>query len=364
MLYRSPPSTPLHILAFAETLQGGGVERALLRMAAGWLERGHRVTLVLGACEGPLAAELPAAIELVELGSPHYPILMRLPGVVRKVDPDVIFCPGNYYTAAAAVVRLRLGRDCPPIIAKVSNALVRHEMWRIVAWGYNRWLRWHPRFLDHVVAMTPAMAREAMAKMALAADRVSVIANPPAERIPDAAPLALPRGRYIVGVGRLEPQKRWDRLIDALPRLSDPTIRLLLLGEGSARAPLEAQVARLGLGDRVTMPGHVSDPLPALKGATVAALTSDYEGVPGVVREALSQGTPVVATEASVAVRELIDSPTLGTVVPREDGDALAAALDHWIAPGRPRPVPRMNVGDPIGDYLALFSRLARQRIA
>lgn len=364
MLYRAPPSTPLHVMAFAETLQGGGVERALLRMAGGWLARGHRVTLVLGACEGPLAAELPEGIELIELGSPHYPILLRLPGVVRRVDPDVLFCPGNYYTAAAAVIRLQLGKRSPPIIAKVSNALVRPEMWRSVAWGYQRWLRWHPAFLDHVVAMTPAMAREAVDEMQMPPERVTVIANPPAERIADATPMALPSGRYIVGVGRLEPQKRWDRLIAALPRLADRDIRLLLLGEGSARAGLEAQVARLKLGERVIMPGHASDPLPALKHATVAALTSDYEGVPGVIREALSQGTPVVATEASVAVRELIDSPALGTVVAREDANGLVAALDHWLEPGRPRPAPREDDGDPVGDYLALFSRLARQRIA
>lgn len=363
MLYRSPPSTPLHVMAFAETLQGGGVERALLRMAAGWLKRGHRVTLALGACEGPLAAELPEGIELIELGSPHYPILLRLPGIVRKVDPDVLFCPGNYYTAATAMIRLRLGRSAPPIVAKVSNALVRPEMWRMVAWGYNRWLRCHPYFLDHVVAMTPAMAREAIAEMAMPPERVSVIANPPAERIVDAAPTALPAGRYIVGVGRLEPQKRWDRLIDALPRLADRSIQLLLLGEGSARATLEAQVERLGLGDRVRMPGHASDPLPALRRATVAALTSDFEGVPGVIREALSQGTPVVATEASVAVRELIDSPALGTVVDREDAEGLVSALNHWLAPGRTRPAPREETGDPVGDYLALFSRLARQRV-
>ncbi|OAN65455.1 glycosyltransferase [Sphingomonas sp. TDK1] len=351
-------------MAFAETLQGGGVERALLRMATGWLERGHRVTLVLGACEGPLEAELPPGIEVIELGSPHYPILLRLPGVVRNVDPDVIFCPGNYYTAPTAMIRMQLGKRCPPIVAKVSNALVRPEMWRVVAWGYHRWLRWHPWFLDHVVAMTPAMAREAIAEMAIPADRVSVIANPPAERIADAEAMALPVGRYIVGVGRLEPQKRWDRLIAALPRLADPSIRLLLLGEGSARAALQAQIDRLGLGERVTMPGHAGDPLPALKGATVAALTSDYEGVPGVIREALSQGTPVVATEASVAVRELIDSPAVGTVVPREDRDALVSALNHWLEPGRARPAPRADKGDPVGDYLALFSRLARQRIA
>lgn len=364
MLYRSPPHMPLHILSFAETLQGGGVERALLRMAAGWVERGHRVTLVLGDCAGPLASEVPAGVTIVELGSRHYPILIRLAGVIRRADPDILFCPGNYYTAIAAITRLRLGSRMPPVVAKVSNALVRPEMARIFAWGYRKWLQMHPLFLDHLVAMTPAMANEAIAEMAMPRRRVSVIANPPAAPIPDADPLPLPHGRYIVGVGRLEPQKRWDRLIAALPRLADRSVQLLLLGEGTARAALEAQVAQLGLAARVFMPGHVSDPLPALKGAAVAALTSDYEGVPGVIREALSQGTPVVATEASVAVREIIDAPGLGTVVSREDGDALVTALDHWLIPGRERPEPRTDPGDPVGEYLALFSRLAGQRIA
>jgi glycosyltransferase involved in cell wall biosynthesis len=210
--------------------------------------------------------------------------------------------------------------------------------------------------------MTPAMAAEAITEMRMPAERVSVIANPPAEPRPDAPPVALPAGRYIVGVGRLERQKRWDRLLAAMPLLRDRGVKLLLLGEGSERAGLEGQVAALGLHDRVTMPGHAADPLPALEGAAVAVLTSDYEGVPGVLREALSVGTPVVSTESSVAVREIVHDPALGTVVPRDDIGALGKALDHWLDDGRPRPPRQAAAGDPIGDYLALFDRLVAQR--
>ena len=160
----------------------------------------------------------------------------------------------------------------------------------------------------------------------------------------------------------MEPQKRWDRLLAALPRLADREIRLVILGEGAAREELEAQVAALGLSERVSMPGHAGDPLPALAGATLAVLTSDFEGVPGVLREALSVGTPVVTTESSVAVREIVTSPELGSVVDREDMDGLVAALDHWLAPGRARPVPVAAAGDPIADYLALFDRLVSSR--
>ncbi|WP_448662294.1 glycosyltransferase [Sphingomonas sp. CJ20] len=351
-----------HILTLAQTLRGGGVERAMLRMVRGWTERGCRVTMVLGSSEGPLAAEIPAGVARIELGDAAYTALFALAAHVKATAPDVIFCPGNHYSAVAAVARLKLGRACPPIVAKVSNALVRPEMGGIAAWGYRRWLRMHPWFLDHVVAMTPAMAAEAVREMGIAADRVSVIANPPAAPIPDAAPMALPEGRYLVGVGRLEPQKRWDRLLAALPALADRSIPLLLLGEGSARPALEAQVAALGLGDRVRMPGHVGDPLPALRGATLAVLTSDYEGVPGVLREALSVGTPVVSTESSVAVREIVSDPMLGTVLARDDAAGLVAAIDHWLRPDAVRPAPVLAGGDPVGDYLALFARLIAQR--
>jgi glycosyltransferase involved in cell wall biosynthesis len=172
----------------------------------------------------------------------------------------------------------------------------------------------------------------------------------------------LPDGRYIVGVGRLEPQKRWDRLIGALARVDDRQVKLLILGEGSMRTALEAQVAALGLSARVRMPGHAGDPLLALEGAAVAVLTSDYEGVPGVLREALSVGTPVVSTESSVAVREIIAGPELGTVIAREDAAALVAALNHWLAPGRIRPARVMAAGDPVAEYLALFDQLVAAR--
>lgn len=291
--------------------------------------------------------------------------MFGLPAIVEQARPDVIFCPGNHYSGAAWWLRRRLGSACPLIIGKVSNALERRDQSPLAAAGYRFWLHRHPGFLDAAVAMTPAMAQEAIRAMRIAPARVHVIANPPALPIRDAPPPPMPTGRFVLGVGRLAPQKRWERLISALPQITDPNVKLLLLGEGESRAELALLIERLGLADRVMMPGHAPDPLPAIARASVVALTSDYEGVPGVVREAVTLGTPVVASDCSVSIPELIDSPARGTIVARDDSAALVAALNHWLAPGQARPDPRPDTGpDPIAAYLALFDNLAAQRSA
>ena len=363
----SPFAPATHILTYAQSLQGGGVERAMLRLAHGWIAAGHRVTLVLGESAGPLIAEIPAGVELVGLNCSYLGLMRALPTVVAAAAPSIVFCPGNHYTSMAAWLRARLGRHCPLIVAKVSNRLDRNDQHFPVSAAYRSWLGWHPRFIDHVVAMSPAMRDEAIRMMQIAPHRVSVIANPPTRAPGTALPGPSPFAgeRFLLGVGRLSQQKRWDRLIDAMPGVAERDTRLLILGEGELRATLENQVATLGLHRRVDLPGYAPDPQPALAGAAALVLTSDFEGVPGVLQEALALGTPVVATESSVAIREIVASPRLGSVVPAGDHAALVAALDHWLEPGRPRPDPVPERGaDSVGRYIDLFDRLiyARQR--
>src|SRR3954470_14684805 len=190
----SPLPAAAHILAYAQTLNGGGVERALLRLARSWSEMGRRVTLLIGDASGPLAAELPEGVDLRVLGDPSIGAMRALVGLVRDISPDVVFCPGNHYTGVAAFMKLRLGRHCPPIVAKVSNRLDRTDQPFGVAQGYRAWLKLHPGFVDHVVAMSPAMRDEAITMMGIAPARVSVIPTPPVRRLAGTAPVWLPSG--------------------------------------------------------------------------------------------------------------------------------------------------------------------------
>jgi glycosyltransferase involved in cell wall biosynthesis len=345
------------ILTYAESLAGGGVERAQLELCRQWIAAGRRVVLVIGSSEGPLKGEIPAGIELIELGSDRYPALLALPRHVKAVAPDVVFCPGNYYTGIAAVTKLRLGRACPPIVTKISNAFVRADQGAIAAWGYRLWLRRHPAFIDHFVAMGEAMRDEAIRVARLDPATVDVIPDPLPQAAPTGPAPALPDTPFILGVGRLNPQKRWDRLIESLARL--PGLHLVILGDGPEREKLESLATRLGIMDRVHLPGHSGDALAAMRAARVVALTSDFEGIPAVLREALSVGTPVVATDSAVSIRDIVQ-PHQGSVVPIGDAAALDVALRRWTAADAPRPAPFRDGDDAGARYLTVFDALMR----
>ena len=143
------------------------------------------------------------------------------------------------------------------------------------------------------------------------------------------AALGLEPGDIAIGdVGRLEPQKRFDLLIDAVAELRTtlPNIKLLIVGEGSLRETLTAQVARLGLEGACRLLGHRTD-IPSLHHAfDLFVQSSDYEGTPNSVLEAMALETPVVATDVG-GTAELVRHEIDGLIVPPANLTALVRAI-------------------------------------
>jgi len=143
-------------------------------------------------------------------------------------------------------------------------------------------------------------------------------------------------GEYknIVGVGRLVPIKGFDRLIEAFarvaPRFSGWT--LTLWGDGPEQERLTALSDRLGVKERVLMPGLTTEPLREIARSDVLALTSKSEGFGNVLVEAMSVGVPVVAFDCPSGPRDIIDSPESGILVPNGDIAALARALESLMS--------------------------------
>lgn len=145
--------------------------------------------------------------------------------------------------------------------------------------------------------------------------------------------LGLPVDRPLVGaVGRLSDEKGFDRLIRAVDLLvrRGLDLGLVIVGEGKRRGELESLVAKLGLSDRVQLPGHRSDVIDLYQAMDVFALSSLREGLPNVVLEAMALETPVVATRVAGVPRLVRDDET-GRLVEPDDVEALAAAIGELL---------------------------------
>jgi glycosyltransferase involved in cell wall biosynthesis len=132
----------------------------------------------------------------------------------------------------------------------------------------------------------------------------------------------------IGAVGMLRDVKRHALLIDAFAELvpTRPGLRLAIVGEGPMREALERQVDRLGLGERVILPGAIADVRPLYDSFDIVASSSQSEGLPNALLEAAAAGRPIVTTAAGGSVEAVIDGVT-GSVVPIDDRAALAGAI-------------------------------------
>jgi glycosyltransferase involved in cell wall biosynthesis len=148
----------------------------------------------------------------------------------------------------------------------------------------------------------------------------------------------LARPPIVVAVGRLVPDKDFSTLLRAFARLEYPDARLVILGEGPLRRPLEDEARSLGIGDRVSLPGFAANIGSRLAQARCVAISSRRESFSLVCVEALAFGLPVVATDCG-GPSEILNSRALGALVPVGDPDLLARAIDGCLrAPGDPLP--------------------------
>ena len=117
-------------------------------------------------------------------------------------------------------------------------------------------------------------------------------------------------------------------MLDAFAKVHRVTgAELWILGEGSERGAVEAQIARLGLGSAVRLLGFQRDPAAFMRRATVFCLSSYYEGFGNVIVEAMASGAPVVSTACPHGPSEIITDGENGLLVPVRDSEALSQAL-------------------------------------
>ena len=138
------------------------------------------------------------------------------------------------------------------------------------------------------------------------------------------------REKTIVTTGRLNKQKNHPLLICAFKRIAEefPEYKLVIYGEGPERQNDEALISDLGLGDRVLLPGTINDVPDKIYKASLYVLSSDFEGMPNALMEAMALGLPCISTDCPCGgPRELTTDGKDCVLVPVGDEDALAEAM-------------------------------------
>lgn len=310
-------------------LTAGGAERALSTLAGHWAAAGHEVHVLTLA--GPHEPFYPlakgvrmrhldvAGVSCTALSAlrNNCARLRDLRRALRDITPDAAIGFMDRTNVLTLLASRGLGI---PVIA-TEHTVPGH--WPIgPLWERLRQLTYP--WAARVVVPTRAGAQD-FTRFAQA--RYEAIPNP--VNVPPGEPLSgLPRP-LLLAMGRLSPEKGFDRLLRAfaLTQREHPDWTLAILGEGPARLELEAQANQLGLGEKLLLPGNIAEPFAWLRSGDLFALTSCFEGFSYALAEAQACGLPAVALDCPFGPAETLIHGETGLLVPSNDDLALACAL-------------------------------------
>ncbi len=329
-------------------LRDGGAERVTVSLANGIAALDIAVDLVLVNQTGENAyfESLNERVRLVDLNAGRtLASVLGFKHYFHETRPDVIISALTHVNVAAILAHMT-ARYRPRLIVVEHNQMSQNRQRKTgfvkLAYSFVPWLY---RRADVIGAVSEGVKTDLVKCARLTDDHVTVLYNPVVtpslRRLSDVEPghrwFKPGEPPVILAVGRLTPQKNFQMLIEAFTLLRvKREARLMILGEGELRAQLEAQASATGFGVDIELAGFVDNPFAFMKRAGVFALSSDWEGLPTVLIEAMACGVPVVATDCKSGPSEILLDGSLAPLTPPGDAKGFAQALGLALDQKRP----------------------------
>ena len=386
---KSDSSKPLALLLLP-SLRVGGAERQALEIARRLPAFGWRVRLLVCESSGPLREEIERdGLDWVDLDR-RFALPKRSPAfwanVVRTLwrircesrrDSPAILQSFLFWENQLAAVAFG-----GPLLVQGRRDIGSYKDQRPI---YQRFENWSNRLAARIVCNSAGVLADVRRRERVDPARVMVIPNgvdvarfsPTTEPSPlrgATGPLA--DARFVVGtVGNIKPAKRHDIFLETVARLASrvPGLRAVIVGDdrGGRRQEMEALAAKLGVGPLVHFAGRIEDVRPWLAAMDCFLLTSDSEGMPNVVLEAMASGLPVV-TRPVEGIAELVTEGT-GFVSRSGDPAELAELVGRVAsappetrlamgAAGRRRMTEHFSLEVMAGRYAALYDELTGRK--
>lgn len=316
-------------IVFLSYLHGfGGAEKQNIMLANAMTEKGHDVVLVSIAANN-LCYELNNKVKYIflpDISNSYLRILHRFRGIKRilkQEKPDLVV---NFWFQSVYLTAFMSKCITGKVIYSERGDPGDKEYRGVL--GYIRKLIL-PR-IDGFVFQSNG-ARDYFPD--LVKIKSTIISNP-INFSQDTLPIVQHRRKVIVTVGRLHPQKNHKLLIDAFFEIKDkfPEYYLEIYGEGDLKKELERYIGNLGLVDRVFLKGTSRDILSKIIDSSLFVLSSNYEGLPNVLIEAMVLGIPCISTDCRPGgAREIIEHGINGFIVPIDNVYLLSEAMSKVL---------------------------------
>ena len=332
------------IAFFVDSMDGGGAERVMLNLANEYIKQGYEVDLVLARKQGDYLSDVDSGIRIIDLATTRFwTYFLPLIRYFKSVKPDVML---------SATTILNLLAIMTKFLSRANTHLVVSEHIDIVSFANTGALQ-RSNILKKLIAFLYPKADQIVAVSNGAAKSLSEFSGVPISKIKaiyngviDQHKLDLSHEKLdhpwfgasqvdepvIVAVGRLQAQKDYPMLLKAFALVCEQRkAKLIILGEGELREELKNLAQDLNISENLSLHGFESNPFKFFASADVFALSSQYEGLPTVLIEALACGCPVVSTNCPSGPEEILEHGKYGTLVSvgnhRDFADALLAVL-------------------------------------
>jgi glycosyltransferase involved in cell wall biosynthesis len=355
----------------ARTWRGG--QNQVLLTVNGLREIGHRAALVAHP-DGELRRRAAEGLDLIPIAPKSEVDLAaawKLSRVIRRLGPDVIHAHDPHGIAMASLALSLASSSLKIEPAFIASRRVDFHL------NKNSFSRWKHRQVDCFVAASEAIRQMLIGDGVPAAQTVTIhegidldhVRAAPAVNVHEA--FWLPHGSPVVGnVAALVPHKGQRHLIEAAHLMVQqlPDARVVILGEGELREPLERQIRDYHLEKHVLLPGFRTDVLGCIKGFDVFAMSSVTEGLGTSLLDAMACSRPIVATTAG-GIPEVVEDGVTGLLVAPRDHHAMAQSLVRLLgdralgqrmgAAGFERLRERFTVEKMVAETAALYARVA-----
>lgn len=316
----------LKITIIAASMNAGGAERVISQLLSDWEKEGYELSLILLDKKEKFYS-ISENIPIIEIGQQSNNRVIdkikryqQVRKAVMSISPDIIL---SLPEEIGIYVLWALRHTKIPVVVSERNDPQKMPNKKI-----TRFMRklMYPHAAG-LIFQTEAAASFFSEKIR---QKGIVLPNPlDLSRIPDV--WSGEREKLIVSAGRLEPQKNFPLLIEAFSLFykSHQDYRLIIYGDGSQREKLQVLIDSKGLADVIKLPGVSNTLLEDIYKASMFVLSSDYEGVPNVLIEAMAAGIPCVSTDCEPGgAASIITNDTCGVLIPIGDIEALLDTME------------------------------------